>query len=81
MTGRIVDIHLHPFSVIANGDLLTEMDRADVDVAVLLALDVDSNDLERPNIKEMVHKRLLCLHAERETYQHLYYLNIHLNQF
>jgi len=62
MTGRIVDIHLHPFSVMANGDLLTEMDRADVDVAVLLALDVDSNDLERPNIKEMVHKRLLDMY-------------------
>jgi len=59
MAGKIVDIHLHPFPFMANSDLLTEMDRAGVDVAILLALDVDPTDLERPTIKEMVHNRLL----------------------
>jgi predicted TIM-barrel fold metal-dependent hydrolase len=59
MAGKIVDIHLHPFPFMANSDLLTEMDRAGVDIAVLLALDVDLNDLERPTIKEKIHNRLL----------------------
>jgi predicted TIM-barrel fold metal-dependent hydrolase len=62
MAGKIVDIHLHPFPFLADSDLLTEMDRAGVDIAVLLALDVDSNDLERPKIKEMVHNRLLDMY-------------------
>jgi len=62
VTGKIVDAHLHPFPFMPNSDLLTEMDRADVDIAVLLALDVDSNDLERPATKEMVQNRLLDMY-------------------
>lgn len=53
-----MDAHLHPFSVLEDADLLTVMDEAGVDIAVLLAIDVDPDDLERPNIKEIIHNRL-----------------------
>jgi len=62
MAKKVVDIHLHPFTLITDDHLLTEMDKAGVDVAVLLALDVDTTDLDRPNIKEMIHDRLLDMY-------------------
>jgi len=62
LTDKIVDVHVHPFKLITDNHLLTEMDKAGVDTAVLLALDVDANDLDRPNIKEMIHNRLLDMY-------------------
>jgi predicted TIM-barrel fold metal-dependent hydrolase len=62
MAEKVVDVHLHPFTLITDDHLLTEMDKAGVDVSVLLALDVDPTDLERRNIKEMVHNRLLDMY-------------------
>jgi len=62
MDEKVVDVHLHPFTLITDDHLLTEMDKAGVDVAVLLALDVDPTDLERRNIKEMIHNRLLDMY-------------------
>ena len=59
MAEKVVDIHVHPFTLMTDDHLLTEMDKAGVDIAVLLALDVDPNDLDRPNVKEMIHNRLL----------------------
>jgi len=59
MTEKIVDVHLHPFSLLEDNHLLTEMDGAGVDIAVLLAIDVDPEDLERPNIKRIIRNRLL----------------------
>ena len=59
MAEKVVDIHLHPFTLMTDDHLLTEMDKAGVDIAVLLALDVDPNDLDRPSIKKMIHNRLL----------------------
>ena len=62
MAEKVVDVHLHPFTLITDDHLLMEMDKAGVDVAVLLALDVDPTDLDRPNIIEMVHNRLLDMY-------------------
>ena len=62
MAEKVIDIHLHPFKLITDDHLLTEMDKAGVDVAVLLALDVDPNDLDRPSIREMIHNRLLDMY-------------------
>jgi len=62
LTDKIVDVHVHPFTLMTDNHLLTEMDKAGVDTAVLLALDVDANDLDRPNIKEMIHNRLLDMY-------------------
>jgi len=62
MTEKVVDVHLHPFSLMTNDHLLKEMDKAGIDVAVLLALDVDPTNLDRPNIIEMVHNRLLDMY-------------------
>ena len=42
--------------------MLTELDKAGVTVAVLLALDVDPKDLDRPEIKKMVSDRLLQMY-------------------
>jgi len=62
MDEKVVDVHLHPFTLITDDHLLTEMDKAGVDVAVLLALDVDPTDLDRPNIIEMIRNRLLDMY-------------------
>ena len=59
MAIKIVDVHIHPFALLTEDHLLTELDKAGVDVAVLLALDVDPKDLDRSEIKQMVSNRLL----------------------
>ncbi len=59
MNEKVVDVHLHPFSFLEDHHLLTEMDEAGVDNAVLLAIDVDPGDLERAKIREIIHNRLL----------------------
>ena len=62
ITDKVVDVHLHPFALMTDDHLLTEMDKAGVDVAVLLALDVDPTGLDRLDIKEMIHDRLLDMY-------------------
>lgn len=62
MADKIVDVHVHPLTLIAEEHLLSELDKAKVDVSVLLALDVDSRDLDRPEIKEIVSNRLLDMY-------------------
>jgi len=62
MEDKIVDVHVHPFTLITSEHLLTELDKAEVASAVLLALDVDPNDLDRPEIKKMVSNRLLDMY-------------------
>lgn len=59
---KIVDVHVHPFTLITQEHMLTELDKAGVAIAVLLALDVDPNDLYRPEIKKMVSNRLLDMY-------------------
>jgi len=59
---KIVDVHVHPFTLITQEHMLTELDKAGVAIAVLLALDVDPNDLDRPEIKQMVSNRLLNMY-------------------
>ena len=62
MEDKIVDVHVHPFTLITQEHMLTELDKAGVAFAVLLALDVDPNDLDRPEIKKMVSNRLLDMY-------------------
>jgi len=53
MSQRIIDVHIHPFALLTEDHLLTELNNAGVEVGVLLALDVDPKDLDRPQTKEM----------------------------
>jgi predicted TIM-barrel fold metal-dependent hydrolase len=62
MAEKVVDVHLHPFKLITDDHLLTEMDKAGVDIALLLALDVDPTGLHRPEIKKTIHNRLLDMY-------------------
>ena len=62
MVEKIVDVHVHPFELVTDDHLLRELDKAGVDVGVLLALDVDPQDLDRAEIKEMVSNRLLDMY-------------------
>ncbi len=51
----IIDTHVHPFY--HEKDILNEMEKAEVKSAVLLAVDADPLDLEKPEIKEKLRKR------------------------
>jgi predicted TIM-barrel fold metal-dependent hydrolase len=62
MADKIVDVHVHPLTLITEEHLLRELDNAEVDMCVLLALDVDSKDLNRPEIEEMASNRLLDMY-------------------
>ncbi len=53
----IIDIHVHPF--VRPAEILNEMKKADVDRAVLLGVDVDPSDVERPEIKSRLRQRHL----------------------
>lgn len=56
----IIDFHVHPILRTAGEkDLLDEMNLASVTRAVLLAIDVDSRNVERENVRQMVLQRLL----------------------
>ena len=52
-----IDIHVHPF--FHETKILNEMKRAGVNYAVLLAVDVDPLDVEKPEIKNKLRKRHL----------------------
>lgn len=53
----IVDIHVHPF--VNEAEILNQMERAEVDRAVLLAVDADPFDVEKPEIKSKLRQRHL----------------------
>jgi len=53
----IIDIHVHPF--FHETEILNEMKRASVDRAVLLAVDADPSDVEKPEIKSKLRQRHL----------------------
>ena len=59
MSQRIVDVHIHPFAFLTEDHLLTELKKAEVEIGVLLALDVDPKDLDSPQTKKMISNRLL----------------------
>ena len=59
MFRRIVDVHIHPFALLSEDQLLAELNNAEVELGVLLALDVDPMDLDSPQTKEMISNRLL----------------------
>ena len=56
-TGPVIDFHVHAFY--SKDRILNEMKKAGVDLAVLLAVDVDPMDVEIPEIKEKLRKRHL----------------------
>jgi len=62
MSQRIVDVHIHPFPLLTEDHVLTELKNAGVEIGVLLALDVDPNNLDRPHVKEMISNRLLDMY-------------------
>lgn len=62
MVGKIIDVHVHPLSLITEQHLLSELDEAEVDMCILLALDVDSRSLDRLDVKKMVSGRLLDMY-------------------
>jgi len=63
MTERVIDAHVHPlFSQISERQLIKEMDRAGVDVCVLLAMDVDENILEVKDFKNRILQKCLSLY-------------------
>ena len=51
----IIDIHVHPF--FHERQILDEMKRAGVDRAVLLGVDMDPSDVEKPEIKNKLRMR------------------------
>jgi predicted TIM-barrel fold metal-dependent hydrolase len=53
----IIDIHVHPF--FHETEILNEMKRAGVDHAVLLGVDTDPSDVEKPEIKNRLRQRHL----------------------
>jgi len=53
----VIDIHVHPF--VQETEILNEMKEAAVDHAVLLAVDADPSDVEKPEIKSKLRKRHL----------------------
>jgi len=53
----IIDIHVHPF--FHETQILNEMKRACVDRAVLLGVDTDPSDVEKPEIKNKLRMRHL----------------------
>ena len=64
MSEKIIDVHLHPLlTLITEKELLNELRRAKVDLGVLLALDVDPEDPDRPEIRSMILQRCLDLYV------------------
>jgi hypothetical protein len=53
-----VDVHVHPFESLDPETLVNQMDRAGIDLAVLLAIDIDPTDVARPDISSKILKRL-----------------------
>ena len=53
----IIDVHVHPF--LHETEILNEMKRACVDYAILLAVDTDPSDVEKPEIKSRLRQRHL----------------------
>lgn len=61
---KIIDVHIHPLlKFITEEHLLKELRQAGVDLGVLLALDVDPQDVDRPRIKDVISQRLLDLYV------------------
>ncbi|MEM3725911.1 MAG: amidohydrolase family protein [Candidatus Bathyarchaeia archaeon] len=53
----IIDIHVHPHY--SEAEILNEMKRANIDHAVLLAVDADPSDVDKPEIKNRLRSRHL----------------------
>lgn len=53
----IIDIHVHPF--LHEKEILDEMKKASVDYAILLGVDTDPLDIEKPEIKKKLRERHL----------------------
>ena len=51
----IIDVHVHPF--LSESEILAEMNRAGVDLGVLLGADSDPTDVDKPEIKKRITER------------------------
>lgn len=61
---KIIDIHIHPLlTFITEDDLLRELREARVDFGILLALDVDPQNLDRPKVQRTLLQRLTNLYV------------------
>ncbi len=61
---NIIDIHMHPlFNFITEDDLLKASEEAGVDYGILLALDLDPQNLDRPEVRQMLLQRLTNLYV------------------
>jgi len=58
---RAIDFHVHPFPHVPPEEILKAMDEADVEKAVLLALDIDPSDLNIRRVRARVEDALLNL--------------------
>ena len=56
---RYIDFHVHPISkLITPRELLTEMDRANVEIAVLLGLDIEKTSLQKKKNEKKFREKL-----------------------
>lgn len=66
----IIDIHVHPF--VQETEILDEIKKANVDYAVLLGVDANPSDVEKPEIKSRLNQRhlesLLNFRTSRSMY-------------
>jgi predicted TIM-barrel fold metal-dependent hydrolase len=53
----IIDLHVHPF--LDEKEILKQMEKANVDKAILLAVDADPSDVDNPEIKKRLRERHL----------------------
>lgn len=64
MPMKIIDIHIHPLlTFVTEDDLLRELREARVDFGILLALDVDPQNLDSPKVQHTLLQRLTNLYV------------------
>jgi len=77
-----VDVHVHPF--LSESEILAEMNRAGVNLSVLLGADSDPTDVDKPEIKKKIterfysskfsfHQSFLLFHPIEETIKRFFY--------
>lgn len=77
-----IDVHVHPF--LSESEILAEMNKAGVDISVLLGADSDPTDIDKPEIKKKIIERFnssrfsanpafLFFHPIEETIKRFFY--------
>ncbi len=55
----IVDVHVHPLPLLPEDVLINELNAANVDICVLLAIDVDTHYIDEPKFRMQLMQRLI----------------------